>query len=273
MNKARRKPHKIKSKKSIFGRRSFWLATLALIIIGTIFYFIVFYDKFQVKNIIISGNKKAATDSVESLVLKQIKKQVLFFNSQSIFLISPTITSNAIINNFPGISSAEVHRKLFNTLIINIKERVPAVIFCEPADISEKCFFLDEIGVAFEEAASAVRDFIIIGQNTKKEIILGKEAIKKDIINSIIKTKRILKDNFNVGIKEANIVSDERMNILTSEGWNVYFNLTSDMDLQITKLKLLLEKEIPQEGRGALDYIDLRFERAYICAQNSPCSK
>lgn len=280
MNKAKRKPHKIKPKTSIFKRRTFWLVVLVFVLSATIFYFAVFFSGFQTKNIIISGNEKVATSDIEALVSEKIKKQILFLNSESIFLISPTIISNTIMDSFPDINSVEVHRRLANTLVVNIKERVPLIIFCGSISTSEKCFFIDETGVAFEEATAIFSDFPVVfispklaSEGGRQEIVLGKGAVKRDIVGFIIKIKKNLKDNFGVGIKEANIVSDERMNVLTSEGWNVYFNLTSDVDLQIAKLKLLLEKEIPQESRGALDYIDLRFGRAYICDKKSPCSK
>ncbi|MBU2539818.1 FtsQ-type POTRA domain-containing protein [Patescibacteria group bacterium] len=268
----KRRPHKIKAKKSLLKKPLFWRIVLIAILLAEIFYLVFFFDYFQIKNIVISGNEKAATSDIEALVSEKIKRPILFFNSQSIFLISPNAISNSIIDNFPNVGLVKVQRRLINTLVINIKERVPSVVFCD-SEASEKCFFLDETGVAFEETADTVADFIVIRQSEKKEIVLGKEAAKKDIVDSIIKIKKTLKDNFNVDIKEANIASDERMNILTGEGWNVYFNVSSNMDLQITKLKLLLEKEIPQESRGALDYIDLRFERAYICDKSSPCSK
>ncbi len=65
-------------------------------------------------------------------------------------------------------------------------------------------------------------------------------------------------------IEEFNISSPTRLDVKTIEGWWVYFSTAFDIDLQITKLNLLLEKEISQEDRGVLKYIDLRFkDRAY----------
>ena len=54
-----------------------------------------------------------------------------------------------------------------------------------------------------------------------------------------------------------------RLNIETSENWEIYFNLDSETDLQIAKMNLLLKDEIPVSVRKTLQYINLRFNRAY----------
>jgi len=56
---------------------------------------------------------------------------------------------------------------------------------------------------------------------------------------------------------------DKRLDIKTAEGWEIYFDLSSDVNFALTKLGLLLEKEIPLEKRGDLSYIDLRFSKVY----------
>jgi len=63
----------------------------------------------------------------------------------------------------------------------------------------------------------------------------------------------------NLKILEVSIISEERLNAKTSEGWEIYFNLEGDINWQLTKLGAVLEKEIPPEKRENLEYIDLRF--------------
>ena len=59
------------------------------------------------------------------------------------------------------------------------------------------------------------------------------------------------------------IVSEERLNVKTSEGWEIYFNTADDLDWQVQELALVLEKQITPEKRRNLEYIDLRFSRVY----------
>jgi hypothetical protein len=66
-------------------------------------------------------------------------------------------------------------------------------------------------------------------------------------------------------IVEISIISNERLNIKTFEGWLIYFNPKEDLDWQTQKLDLVLEKQIPLEKREELEYIELRFgNQAFI---------
>jgi len=55
------------------------------------------------------------------------------------------------------------------------------------------------------------------------------------------------------------MVSQDRINVQTEQGWKIYFNPQEDISWQITKLSSVLEKEIPPEDRENLEYIELRF--------------
>ena len=75
-----------------------------------------------------------------------------------------------------------------------------------------------------------------------------------------------LKDNFGINLATALAVSPDRLNVATSENWQIYFDLSPDSDItsQLTKLNLLLNGDLSGTARNSLQYIDLRFEnRAY----------
>jgi len=54
------------------------------------------------------------------------------------------------------------------------------------------------------------------------------------------------------------------LDVKTSEGWEIYFNLKKDINWQLTELDFLLKERIPPDKKGNVEYIDLRFERIYI---------
>ena len=260
MRRTHYKPHRIKPKKSIFKKLVFWLVfLLSFLIVGGI-YFFIFFETFQISKIIILGNEKVQTKELENLVSEGVKQKLWFVNFQNILLVSPAKINQSILKQYPNINSIETKRKLPNVLVINIKERKPSAIFCNKTD----CFFIDENGVVFEKIPGVRDGFLIVRQFEEKKIILGKEIVKKEIMEKIAKIKKDLKEKFQINVKEAIISSEERLDIKTSENWEIYFNLVIDIDLQIEKLNLLLEKEIPKESRAGLKYIDLRFkDRAY----------
>jgi len=260
----KRKPHRIRTKKSAFKKPAFWTFILVLLIIGAFFYFLLFFDKFQVKNIVISGNQKVRIEDIKAIVMENITKNMLVFKSQSIFLASLSDLNSQIRDKFPEISSASTKRKLFDTLVVNIQERNPALVFCSLFEGKDSCCLLDNTGVAFENVEDRNRGLPIVRQDGLSKTALGQEVLAQGLAGYIVEAQKSLNEKFGIDIKSAEIISDARMDALTSEGWEIHFNLAADMGLQITKLSLLLEKEISAESRGTLQYVDLRFQdRAY----------
>ena len=75
-----------------------------------------------------------------------------------------------------------------------------------------------------------------------------------------------LRDKFKINLREAMITTPIRLDMQTSENWNIYMDVgpDSNTDMQLTKLNLLLSGDITPETRKNLEYVDLRFkDRAY----------
>lgn len=249
-----RRPHRIKRRKSIFSNRFFWITLLILIFLGTISYFLIFSSIFQVKEIQISGNKKIQTQDFENLIREKINQKLLLFSTRSIFLINSEKIVNSILEKFPQAKEVKLKRKLPATLIIEIKERTAVGIFCQ----NEKCFFLDGAGVIFEEGPQN-HELVMKFQDKIEPISFGLKIIEEDQLQAILEIQERLKTDLKIISKEYIILKDERINVRTAEDWEIYFDLKSNIEWQLTKLKLVLEKEIPSENRGNLEYIDLRF--------------
>lgn len=267
IRRAIHKPYRMKPKGSIFKKPAFWYSILFLILAGIAVYFFLFWQGFQIKNIIISGNRNVQTNQLEQLVSGQINKKILFFDSKSIFLADLGKLDSLILKDYPGIDSANAQKKLPQTITVDIAERKPFATICgfkdQPQDL---CFLMDINGVIFDEVKTEDVNFLTIQQHENIEAILGNRVMDGQIVSEISEIQKDLRDNFSpLDIKTADIVSADRMDITTTEGWQVYFNLSSDMNLQITKLNLLLQKTFPKPAdRARLQYIDLRFEnRAY----------
>ncbi len=265
----KKKLHSIKPKKSIFKRAVFWYAILLFIIILSIFYFVLFLPEIQVKNIEISGNEKVDTNYIETTAENSVNKKIIsFYNfsvtSKSIFLAGLKDINKNILDKFPVIDSAEIKREYPGTLTIKVKERSPLAVFCEPTDASEKCFFIDKKGVIFEELKNLPQNTVILRQTLNSEnVFSGKNVISTNTMDVFSKIEKNLKDNFQINISSALISAPLKLDITTTENWHIYFDLNSNVDLQITKMNLLLKSEIIPNIRKNLKYIDLRFDKAY----------
>ncbi len=257
---------KLKPKKSILKNKWFWYIALIVILFFAISYFLLFAKFFSINNINISGNKDISTEDIFKISNNKVNKKLFSLGSwqvisRSFFLTNPNYIKEEIVNQFPKVNEILVQKKMFQTLEIEIKEREAKAIFCNN-QLNKDCYFVDKSGIAFDFLETLPTGFFIIRDD--KEAVAGKEIVNQNIIDGILKAKQILKDNYNIDIEDVLITTPLRLNIKTSENWQVYLTTDSDLDTQITKLDLLLKEEITESVRKKLQYIDLRFkDRAY----------
>ena len=165
---------------------------------------------------------------------------------------------------FPVVEDVKTNKNYPDSISVQIKERKPFAVFV--SQNNKDYFYIDESGVVFEKLQGFEQNMTAIRQLINSaDAIIGKEAVEKNIMKAISSIKKSLNDKFQIDIREAFISNPLRLDIKTGENWQIYFNLgpEADIDLQITKLNLLLTGEISQEARKNLEYIDLRFDRAY----------
>jgi len=268
-----RKPYRVKRKKSIFKNRFLWLTLLLLILIVSIPYFLIFSSFFQIEKIIVSGNEKILKENIQDLVKGKLEKKLPFSFSKSIFLVNLNEIKVIISDYSPQVAEVEISRDFPDALNITLKERVDLAVFCQDYNfttitnnntttsemISEKCFLLDKEGIVFEETS---KDYLILlkikNPNLKDELKLGERVVEKELFSKILDLFSEL-ENLKIPIKEILIVGEDRVNVKTLEGWEIYFNPQKDSNWQLTKLKSVLKEEIPIERRKDLEYIELRF--------------
>jgi cell division septal protein FtsQ len=293
------KIHGIKPKKSIFTRLWFWLVLLFFVIALSGFYVVLFYPGLQVKDIIISGNEKVKSPELQELVSNYANTGLVNFwtikiTSRSIFLVDLKKMSKDILEKFPVIEKADINKNYPRILTLVITERKPLGVYCpsessgqatpakapsEPQPNSSeqadsRCFLIDQNGIIFEPLSASQENLIIVRQLTENgQVFTGEEIVAQNMISAIYKIQKSLKDNFKIDLKEALVTSPVRLNVKTGENWQIYFDLSPDADinLEITKLNLLLNGGISQVQRKNLYYIDLRpKDRAIIC-DNMEC--
>lgn len=264
----RSKINKSKPRKFFLKSKTFWFFLLVLIIFSFAVYLFLFFPRIQVKNIIIYGNEKTKTEDINNLISNSVNRKLFgLFDfklfSKSIFLVNSKEMQNEILNSHPAIKSASVKKIFPESLSVQISERNKSAVFSQ----NNKYFFIDETGIIFEETQSVLAEDFIVRQNLDANyVVLGNTAVQKNVMETILKIEKNLKDNFKIDLAEALISTPTKLNITTKENWQIYFNIDqgSDIALQIAKLNLLLEQEISPEKRQTLEYIDLYFKnRAY----------
>ena len=250
-----RKPYRVKKRKSILRSRFFWLGILIFSFLFSLFYFLFVSEIFQVEKVIITGEAKVSAQDLKSLAEKKIEKKILFFKTKSIFLVHLNEIRKDILDNFPQIAEAEIKRGFPDALNIVVIERFGLALWCKDG----RCFLVDNEGIIFEEAPAEINLIKIIDKQKLSLPALGERVIGKESLSQILEIESKIESDLKIPIAEFLIVSEERLNIKTSEGWEIYFNPRKDINWQLTKLKAVLEEEIPPEKRKNLEYIELRF--------------
>jgi cell division septal protein FtsQ len=268
---------KIKPKESIFKKLWFWIGVLSIIIISTTFYFIFFYSGLQAKKFEVSGNNKISAQELENIILSYTNTGLVKFwnfsvTTKSILLVDTEKIRKEILDKFPVIEKVTVSKEYPQTIILGVLERKPFGVFCSmSSELGQDgdCFLIDQNGIAFESLNVIPGGFIIVQQiGDHGQVFTGEQAVAQNITDAIFKIQKSLKDNFQIDLEQALVTTPVRMNIKTSEKWQIYFDMSqnANIDSQLTKLNLLLEQEISRDARKSLRYINLiPKDRAIIC--------
>jgi cell division septal protein FtsQ len=253
------KSYRIKKKSPVFKRAFFWPAILAFLCLGGLSYFFFLSPFFQIKEINIEGQEKVFEEDILNIINRKTENNLLFFKTKSIFLIDVLTMREDILTANPQVLGVTFERHLPSSLNVKISERKPAAVWCH---LSE-CYFIDNLGIAFEKLLENSDLIKIASLNEIENFSLGEEILEKSLVSLVLEIQKKTEEKTGLKLLRAQVGSQNRIDFKTSEGWNVYFNTEEDVDWQITKLALVLEKEISLEDRGDLEYIDLRFARVY----------
>lgn len=250
---------RFKKRKSLLKSRFFWSFVLILASIILVFYFFFLSEIFKIREINISAPGDISREEIQALLERELKNPFFrFFHKDTFFLVNSQKIEDRILKEYPGIKEANLKKKFPKTLILEVKIREAAGIWCFN---EHNCFLIDSDGVIFQGLTS--EDLMVIFSKDDESKNLGEEVIPKEKINQILRIHNELEENLEIAVEKFTLSEGERLDVKTIEDWEIYFDLTSDINLALTKLGLLFEKEISPEDRENLEYIDLRFSKVY----------
>ncbi len=246
-----------KKKKSIFKNRFFWFFILGIIILSGFFYLFIFSSVFRLREVKVQGVYFIDALKVKEGVEKRIERDILFFPSESIFILDKREIRNFVLEEFFPAKEVVVKKKLPNKLLINIRERQAQAIAC-----AEECFFIDAQGFAFQlfEKETMLRILPLI--RFEEEIAQRDKLVEQETLRFVSLIYSRLRQREKLVIQEFRI-SSLKVEAKTKEGLRIYFCLEKSFYLQIEDLILLLGDEVLPEI-AELEYIDLRFNKIFF---------
>lgn len=257
-----RKPRRAKLRIVWWRNKLLWRGLFVVLIFGIIFYGIFFHPAVQLNEIRVEGMEGMRARNLKDSIRHFSERSFGFVKTQSIFLLQLGKIQENILQNFPQLSSVNIKRVFPDAIEVSIEERKEVAVWCFR---EEPCFSVDAGGIIFQERSKEQTKGLpfLIRDMVRQEVPpLGEQVISKDLFTQMAMLKTEL-NTMQIDPTEIILVSPGRMNIRIAEGWEIYFALPVDIPWQITRLKVVLEKELPAEKRKGLEYIDMRFSKVY----------
>ncbi|MDD4738034.1 MAG: FtsQ-type POTRA domain-containing protein [Candidatus Pacebacteria bacterium] len=257
MIKKRKKKIIRRRKKSIFSNLFFSISLFSSIILLSALGFLLFSPRFQIDNLVISGNTNLSTEEIERIANEKMKTSFsvmgMDFVTESIFL-SLGGKINQIKEAMPEIERISIKKNFPSGLSLEIVEKTPFALW----KYNNEEFLVDKNGsfIRYIEKDDDIAELIQIKQEDSTDLD------KKELINNIlIISSKLSKEE--ISVLSYNIFND-RLKVDTTNNFFILLDLRQDLSWQIEKLIAVLDRN-DQIRRGEnVKYIDLRFDNQAI---------
>lgn len=238
---------------------------LVLIFIGATGYILLFSPFLEIKKISLEGINELKYEDVYNKISENFSGKYLHFISKNnLILISENKIKKEIAGSFKKVSNVEVQKNFPDGIIVRITERKALLVWCS----NDSCFIIDEKGYAYTEADFESEEIkqnnlLNLRDSSEKDVHIGEKVLDEDYINFVIALEEELLKETGVTITgeyQTGSRIAEEVKVQTHEGWGIYFSSSLPVKGSLRTLKTFLDKEIDQEKRGKLEYIDLRAE-------------
>lgn len=275
-------------KKSILKNKLVWDVVLGVIFVFSLSYLVFFSRVFEIRSvdIVAPGGLGHLVLQIKNSARQELNKPFLWaLNKKSFFSASAKAINKRVLNEYPEVDAMIIKRVFPHGLFIELYDREEAAVWCYN---EANCFFIDKKGVIFKSTTIitatstdkgsstdglAVTDTelaLIFSQMGSLEMPedmiedeLLKEVISEEKLAQIFTVQKIFEKDISTPLSHFLTDGEEMLHAVTKQGWKVYFILGGDIEMAITRLKLLFEKELTSQKIKDLQYIDLRFSKVY----------
>ncbi len=248
---------------TLLRNKTFRNTALIIILIGALVYLFLFSPAFKiVKTEIIAPNGIELRPLQDILKMEFEKRHLAVLDGSSLFLFNKSNVEDKIMQDIPKIREVRITKKFPKTLILEVQKREPVLLWCFQGEAD--CFLVDKDGIIFEKTTlRAPLEGLSLLQDEQQVKNILEEACTPQEMAKILEISSFLTEKLDIVVN--NFIKDNkgRLDVVTTDGWAMYFDLNSDVRLALTKLKLLLDNEINFEERKNLRYIELRYSRVY----------
>ena len=232
---------------------------LALVII----YFTTMSPYFKIERISVSGNQQVSSQAIEDAIKASGNPRLFFLGRGRV--------ENILTSHLPAIKEiTEFDRAWPNKMTLTVSERNPGFVI----ESHGNYFLIDDQGVVVSQIDQP-NDYLVIQDQAMESFATNEALPNQKLAPFVLSMSRQWTGKVSsavTGIKLANKNSTD-VQFETAEGWSVLFDTSRAVNIQLSNLSLLLNRQITAQNRADLAYIDLRLNKfAYYCFKASPCS-
>lgn len=241
--------------------------------------YISFFSPFlRVDTVRVEGIVSLSSQEIAQFVRDDISRKYLgFIPVDNLFLLPRERIESDIAEHFKKIRFVDVSTEFPRTLSVLVQERKSLAFWCS----GENCFHVDEEGYAYAEADLSQdlrysEEFLRINDTGSQSVDMNEPILDEDFIVFISNIRKSLRDDLNMEVSsDCSTPSrfSDQITLKTSEGWLLHIDVRLPIGESLHTLRSVLQKEISQERRQRLKYIDLRTEhRVYYSVEGETVS-
>lgn len=219
----------------------FYTVTLTvLVIICCVLSMTVF---FKIDNIEVQGKTRYGTEDI--VASSCIKK------GDNLILCNTGNAEKLIEKDFPYIEKADIEKRLFNTIVINVTEAKPASII----ESNGQYVVLSSSGKIIEVDKSKKYNIpTVLGAELKSVKLSSTAKFKDDNINNYIKEINSCIGNMDIkNIEVIDISNLSKISLIRKNGFRIIIGTPENIDYKLKTAKAIMDKNIKDDDKGTLD--------------------
>ncbi|MBP9752156.1 MAG: FtsQ-type POTRA domain-containing protein [Candidatus Moranbacteria bacterium] len=228
--------------------------------------YILFVSSFHsIADVSVSGTETVSDETIEAFFRDRMNgRRIGIFPKDNFFLLSSSEAEHALLEHFPKLRSVEIRKRFPGRIEVAVSERDRIPLWC----VSGTCVLLGDDGAAkdarFAESSENEPFLFRIEDSGARAVAFGERILDERTLSRILGLESEIRISGTVGIVPRAVtpsrVSGE-FRFTTVEGWDIMTTVDPDPTTIVASLRLVLEKEIPEEKRTKLRYVDLRTEK------------
>ena len=241
-----------------------WVWVLWVLFLGSMAYAVFFSPFHTLTDMTVYGNRDIPADRIEDRLREEWSRPITgFLPGDNFFLFRTGRMERDLLERFPKLETAEVRKTFPDGVEIVISERNRIPLFCS----REKCFLIDADGRARDAGNALLPEngpyLVRIEDASGQEVAEGDAVLDPSLPDTVLRLEREFREGLGFSLRSP-IVMPSRVarefRFRTETGWEIYVSPDILPEKTVGTLRLVLEKELPEERREKLRYIDLRTE-------------